>query len=117
MDWFFPALAAGGVPAIILHVAKCATGLEGGAKLTTALAGIGPGGMNGGLVTLGAVELFAFTLSKQVISMHYRSKICKFLEKGKSPAFIEAEIDRYFISNELKNTLRNDLVQFLAKNT
>lgn len=45
MDKIVSKIAALGVPGLVLTVAIGATGLAGGAAITTALAAIGPGGM------------------------------------------------------------------------
>ncbi|MGO8433483.1 hypothetical protein, partial [Rhizobium johnstonii] len=57
-------IAALGVPGLVLTVAIGATGLAGGAAITTALAAIGPGGMIGGLVKLGVIGLISEGISK-----------------------------------------------------
>ena len=64
MDKIVSKIAALGVPGLVLTVAIGATGLAGGAAITTALAAIGPGGMIGGLVTLGVIGLISEGISK-----------------------------------------------------
>ena len=59
MEKIVSKIAALGVPGLILITAIGATGLAGGAAITTALAAIGPGGMIGGIVTLGVIGLIS----------------------------------------------------------
>ena len=117
MDLFFPFLAAGGIDAFILHIAERATGLKGGAQLTTALAGIGfyRSGMKGGLMTLGAIGLTTFTLSQKGIEMIFRGVIRELLRRGESSASLEAKIDNFPVSAALKNTLRVDVARFVTE--
>ena len=51
MDKIVSKVAALGVPGLVLVIAINATGLAGGAAITTALAALGPGGMKGGIAT------------------------------------------------------------------
>ena len=57
MDKLVSKVAALGVPGLVLVVAIGATGFAGGAAITTALAALGPGGMIGGIATLGGLGL------------------------------------------------------------
>ena len=59
MDELIKKLAAFGLPAVVLMIAISATGLAGGAAITTALAALGPFGMFGGIALLGIIGLLA----------------------------------------------------------
>ena len=72
MDKIVSKIAALGVPGLVLTVAIGATGLAGGAAITTALAAIGPGGMIGGLVTLGVIGLISEGISKYGVDAIFR---------------------------------------------
>ena len=47
------------MPGLVLVVAISATGLVGAAAITAALAALGPGGIIGGIVTLGVIGLIS----------------------------------------------------------
>lgn len=53
LDQVVAKIAALGVPGLVLLIAMTATGYTGAAALTTALVSLGPGGMLGGIATLG----------------------------------------------------------------
>jgi len=55
MDKLVSKIAALGIPGLVLVTAIGATGLAGGAAITTALAALGPGGILGGIATLGII--------------------------------------------------------------
>ena len=116
MDLIIPALASEGIPAIVLLIAMRATGLKGGARLTTALAGIGPKGMLGGLWTLGAIQIITFILGKAGIETIYRGVVQELFKRGETPASLEAKIDQYRISDVLKGMLKSDLARYSAEN-
>ena len=59
MDELVKKIAAFGLPGVVLMIAMSATGLAGGAALTTALAALGPFGMIGGIVLLATIGLLA----------------------------------------------------------
>jgi len=59
MDKIIDKIAALGIPGIVLTVVMAKMGFFGAAKLTAALAALGPGGMLGGLVTLGVIGLIS----------------------------------------------------------
>ena len=59
MDRIIDKIAALGVPGIALTIVMAKMGFFGAAKLTAALAALGPGGMLGGLITLGIIGLIS----------------------------------------------------------
>ncbi|WP_200889024.1 hypothetical protein [Aphanizomenon flos-aquae] len=65
MDEVVRKVAALGLPGVLLVVTMAATGLAGGAAITTALAALGgPFGMIGGIAALGVAGLVADALGK-----------------------------------------------------
>ena len=67
MNTIISALAAEGIPALILQLAIKASGQNGAAQLTTALSSIGPGGMREGLITLGVIQAGSFVVTEAII--------------------------------------------------
>ena len=59
MDKLVSKIAALGIPGLVLVTAISATGLAGGAAITTALAALGPGGILGGITTLDIIGLIS----------------------------------------------------------
>mgnify|MGYP000376292429 FL=1 len=68
----------------MLTVAIGATGLAGGAAITTALAAIGPGGMIGGLVTLGVIGLISEGISKYGVDAIFSAVVKELYRRGET---------------------------------
>ena len=64
MDKLVSKIAALGIPGLVLVTAIGATGLAGGAAITTALAALGPGGLLGGIATIGKIGLITEGISQ-----------------------------------------------------
>lgn len=84
MDKIVSKIAALGVPGLVLTVAIGATGLAGGAAITTALAAIGPGGMIGGLVTLGVIGLISEGISKYGVDAIFSAVVKELYRRGET---------------------------------
>ena len=110
MDKVIATIAAEGIPACVLKVALNATGLHGGARLTKALSSIGPGGMIGGLVTLGVIQAATYCLTKEAIERIYMNAIRQMYEDGIPHEEILSTIDEYSISADLKDRLKSEAV-------
>ena len=110
MDKVIATIAAEEIPACVLKVALNATGLRGGARLTKALSSIGPGGMIGGLVTLGVIQAATYCLTKEAIERIYMNAIRQLYEDGISHEEIMSTIDEYRISPELRDRLKSEAV-------
>ena len=93
MDELVKKIAAFGLPGVVLMIAMSATGLAGGAALTTALAALGPLGMFGGLFVLGAIGLLA-------------DKITEFGIEN---------IAKLVLKEHLKTTSKEELVELVKK--
>lgn len=109
MDMIIPALASEGVPILILLYTMRVTGLKGGARLTTALASIGPGGMFGGLCTLATIQLAVLALTKAGIDTIYRRVLRELLRRGETPTSLSEKIDKYHITDTLKAALKHEI--------
>lgn len=98
MDKIVSKIAALGVPGLVLTVAIGATGLAGGAAITTALAAIGPGGMIGGLVTLGVIGLISEGISKYGVDAIFSAVVKELYRRGETKEQLKQKIKRYPIS-------------------
>lgn len=105
MDKIVSKIAALGVPGLVLTVAIGATGLAGGAAITTALAAIGPGGMIGGLVTLGVIGLISEGISKYGVDAIFSAVAKELYRRGETKEQLKQKIKRYPISKDLKRKL------------
>lgn len=102
LDQVAAKIAALGVPGLMLVIAMTATGYTGAAALTTALVALGPGGMLGGIATLGvsvlisdaAAKYGARTIALEVIKELYR--------RDETVDTILDKIERMPLSHELK---------------
>ncbi len=110
MDKVVDAIAALGVPGIILLIAISATGLTGAAALTAALATLGPGGMLGGIALLGISGWIAKEVSEYGFEEIYKSVFEKLnKEKGVSKADILKKIDAAWITSGMKIKLKEHI--------
>lgn len=105
MDKIVSKIAALGVPGLVLTVAIGATGLAGGAAITTALAAIGPGGMIGGLVTLGVIGLISEGISKYGVDAIFSAVVKELYRRGETKEQLKQKNKRYPISKDLKRKL------------
>jgi len=105
MDKIVSKIAVLGVPGLVLTVAIGATGLAGGAAITTALAAIGPGGMIGGLVTLGVIGLISEGISKYGVDAIFSAVVKELYRRGETKEQLKQKIKRYPISKDLKRKL------------
>lgn len=105
MDKVVSKIAALGVPGLVLTVAIGATGLAGGAAITTALAAVGPGGMIGGLVTLGVIGLISEGISKYGVDAIFSAVVKELYRRGETKEQLKQKIKRYPISKDLKRKL------------
>ena len=106
MDKIVSKIAALGVPGLVLTVAIGATGLAGGAAITTALAAIGPGGMIGGLVTLGVIGLISEGISKYGVDAIFSAVVKELYRRGETKEQLKQKIKRYPISKDLKKKIK-----------
>ena len=93
MDELVKKIAAFGLPAVILMIAMSATGLAGGAALTTSLAALGPFGMFGGLALLGTIGLLADKITE----------------------FGFEEITKLVLKEHLKTTSKEEAIELVKK--
>ena len=108
MDKIIATIAAEGIPACVLKVALDATGLHGGARLTKALSSIGPGGMFGGLISLGVLQFVSYNLTRDVFERIYIRAVHQMFEDGTPNEDVMTTIDSYSISPELRERLKSE---------
>jgi len=108
-------MASLGIPAITFAVAASVAGgmgLAGGAVITTALAMLGgPLGMVGGLLSLGILTIIADAVSKYGIEAVLGATFQARIEQGITAEQINAEIDKLWLSDELKFKIKSRFKQ------
>ena len=109
MEKIVSKIAALGVPGLILITAIGATGLAGGAAITTALAAIGPGGMIGGIVTLGVIGLISEGITEYGFDAIFNAVVKELYKRGETKNSILKKIEKYPVSKQLKRKLRDSL--------
>ncbi len=109
MDKIISKIAALGVPGLILITAIGASGLAGGAAITTALAALGPGGIIGGIVTLGIVGLSSEAITEFGFDVVFNAVVKELYKRGETKDSIHKKIEKYPVSNGLKRKLRESL--------
>ncbi len=109
MDKVVSKLAALGVPGLILMITISATGLAGGAAITTALAALGPGGMIGGIATLGVIGLISEGISEFGFSAIFSGVVKQLYKQGETKDSIRKKIQKHPISKALKRKLNEEL--------
>lgn len=109
MDKIIQKIAALGIPGLILVFAMGATGYSGAVAITAALASIGPGGMIGGLLTLGVIGLISEGITKYGFDAIYKGVINELYKRGETKESILSKIDKYPVSEDLKIILKNEL--------
>ena len=101
MDKIVSKVAALGVPGLVLVIAINATGLAGGAAITTALAALGPGGMIGGITTLGVIGLISEGIAKYSVDAIVSAVVKELYKRGETKGSIKQKINKYPISKDL----------------
>lgn len=111
MDKIVSSVAALGVPGLILTVAIGATGLAGAASLTAALAALGPGGMLGGIATLGVIALLSKGITEYGVDAIFIAVVKELVKKGESIDSMIEKVDKYPISRTLKLKVKDELAK------
>lgn len=84
MEKIVSRLAAFGIPSLVLIIAINATGYAGGAAIVTALAALGPGGILGGIATLGIIGLTVQALSEFGLEVLFSAVVAELIKQGES---------------------------------
>ena len=109
MEKIISKIAGLGVPGLILVVTISATGLAGGAAITTALVAIGPGGILAGITTLGVIGLVSEGLTEFGFDAIFTAVVKELYKKGENKTSILRKIEKYPVSKSLKRKLREKL--------
>lgn len=96
-----------GVPGLILVLVIALSGLHGAAAITFALSFIGPGGMIGGICTLGVIALITDALSEYGLDALVKAVITELYVQGETKDSLLAKIEKYPISQSLKLKLKD----------
>ena len=102
-------IAGFGVPGLVLVIAINATGLAGAAAITASLAALGPGGMIGGIITLGAIGVIADALAKYGFEAILKGVVKELYKRGETKETIKAKVEKYPVSGGLKRKLYDKL--------
>lgn len=113
MEKIISKVAALGIPGLILVTAVGATGLVGGAALTTALAALGPGGMIGGIALLGVIGLVSQGITEFGFDAIFTGVVKELCLRGESKESILQKINKYPVSKSLKRKLRENLDRYV----
>lgn len=109
MDKIVSKIAALGVPGLIFMVALSATGLTDGAAITAALAALGPGGMIGGIATLGIIGLISEAITEYGFDTIFSAVVNELYKGGETIESLLKKIDKYPVSKSLKSKLKEKL--------
>lgn len=109
MDKIVSKIAALGVPGLIFMVALSATGLAGGAAITAALAALGPGGMIGGIATLGIIGLISEAITEYGFDTIFSAVVNELYKRGETIESLLKKNDKYPVSKSLKSKLKEKL--------
>lgn len=115
MDKIVAKIAALGVPGLVLVISISATGLAGGAAITAALAALGPGGMIGGIATLGVLGLISEGIAKYGMDAIFSAVVIELYKRGETKESILNKIQKYPVSKDLKRRLRESLEKVVRK--
>lgn len=109
MDKIISKIAALGIPGLFLMVAIGASGYTGAAAITTALAALGPGGMIGGLFTLGAIGIVSEGITEFGLDAVFTAVVKELYNRGETKESIISKINKYPVSRGLKRKLKESL--------
>ena len=115
IDKLVSAIAGLGVPGLVLLVATSVSGFAGAAAMTTALAALGPGGMVGGVVTLGIIGLIAHGLSRYGLEAILGAVLKELYKNGETADSIHEKISSYPISRDMKRHLHEAINRASSK--
>lgn len=109
MDKIVNKIVGLGVPGIMLMVAISLTGLSGAAAITAALALLGPGGMIGGIITLGIAGAIASAITEFGFDALFKAVVKKLYAKGETKDSLKHKIEKGPWSKKLKAKAISDL--------
>ena len=114
MDKLVSKIAALGIPGLVLLVAIETSGYYGGAAILTALAALGPGGVVGGIITLGVIALISQGITEFGYERIAAAVLIEMYNKGETVDSLKCKINSMPISKALKLKLQ-ELVNGFAE--
>lgn len=109
MDKIVSKITALGVPGLVLMIAISASGYAGAAAITAALAALGPGGMIGGIITLGVIGMISHGITEFGFDAIFTRVVKELYKQGESKESILLKIKKYPVSKALKRKLKEEL--------
>lgn len=109
MEKIVSRVAGLGVPGLVLLVAIHTTGYAGGAAIVAALSALGPGGIIGGIATLGVISLIIQGLTEFGLEAIFSDVVDELIRRGETRESIIAKIDTYPVTRSLKRKLREQV--------
>lgn len=109
MEKIVSKIAALGVPGLVLVVAIHISGYAGAAAIIAALSSIGPGGIIGGILTLGLIGIIVHGLTEYGLEAILCAVIKELVKNGESKESIIAKVNSYPISKSLKCRLKDEV--------
>ncbi len=116
MDELVAKISAFGVPGLVLLVAIEMSGYYGGAAILVALFSIGPGGVIGGIITLGLIMLISHGIAEYGFEAIAKAVILELYSKGEKPDEIKLKIRKLPITHSLKLRLYEVIDSISVKN-
>ena len=112
MEKIVSKLAALGVPGLVLLIAVSTSGLAGGAAIIAALSTLGPGGIAGGIITLGLIGLVAHGITEYGVEAISCSVVKELLKSGETKESVMKKISSYPISKSLRRHLKEVIEKY-----
>ena len=100
------------MPGLILLIAVSTSGYAGAAAIIAALVALGPGGIVGGIATLGIIGLVTHGLAEYGVDAISCALVKELMKKGESKQSIIEKIEKYPISKSLKSRLREEVAKY-----
>ena len=102
LDKIVETVASLGVPGLMLLTALGGSGLTGAAAITTALGSLGPGGMIGGVATLGVALLLVRGISEFGFDAILSNVVKQLYKQGETKETIKQKIEGYHVAKSLR---------------
>ena len=117
MDKIVSKIVSLGVPGLVLLVAIQTSGFAGGAAIMVALSALGPGGVIGGIITLGVISMIVHGIAEFGFEEISKAVLIEMYANGESVSSLRRKIDAMLISKSLKLQLYNLIDNFPLRQT
>ena len=98
-------IAGLGVSGLILMAAINASGYVGAASITFALSSLGPGGMIGGVLTLGVIAMIVDAIAEYGYETIHKRVTKELYKRGETLESIKQKVEKYPVSKQLKRKI------------